>query len=280
MQVAASPTGALLTLLDDESGLHVFEWPSGKERPGFAAVPDPWPSFQCAAFLSGGRALATVSGRSVVKVWDVLSGKSRFDLPLAHESRDGLRWITALPGKDLVALPLETSVELVDLRSRSVRSFATSIGVSVTCLVWSPDGERIAAGGRDQRVELYDIHGRQIAVLAGLQGRLTALAFSPDGRTLVSGTETGEVLLWSAWTGQPLYHLRGHTGCVLDMAFTPDGTRLITAGATEDAKPWRDDWAWWGRQALVNGGREAQIRGEVFIWQAPQGTAVMGKAGP
>ncbi len=54
------------------------------------------------------------------------------------------------------------------------------------------------------------------------------------------------------------------------LASTPDGTRLITAGAAQGAKPWNNDRAWWQRHALVNGGREAQIRGEVFIWQAPR----------
>src|SRR5262249_36274114 len=60
----------------------------------------------------------------------------------------------------------------------------------------------------------------------------TALAFSPDGRTLAAGDYMGSVILWEVATGRPLKRLR-QNDIVLSVAFSPDG-RTLAAGTSED----------------------------------------------
>lgn len=65
--------------------------------------------------------------------------------------------------------------------------------------------------------------------LVGHSDRVVALAFSPDGSTLASGSFDRTVLLWDMHTREPAPPLR-HESIVHAMAFSPDGALLATAG--------------------------------------------------
>jgi len=61
---------------------------------------------------------------------------------------------------------------------------------------------------------------------------------SPDGKYLLSGTESGEIFLWDVATGEILHRLEGHTGPVGGIAFSPDGRFALTSGQDENAYYW------------------------------------------
>src|SRR5271166_868951 len=55
------------------------------------------------------------------------------------------------------------------------------------CVAFSPDGKELARGGADFLVRRWDVPAlREAAPLKGPQGRVRALAWSPDGQTLAS----------------------------------------------------------------------------------------------
>jgi WD40 repeat protein len=62
-----------------------------------------------------------------------------------------------------------------------------------------------------------------VRVLRGHKGRVCALAYAPDGRTLASGGNDRRVRLWDAATGSERLALQGHPACVYALAFSPDG---------------------------------------------------------
>jgi WD40 repeat protein len=81
------------------------------------------------------------------------------------------------------------------------------------------------------------------------------VAFSPDGKRLVStegtggrGGTVGVVKVWDAAGGQELLGLKGHRGDILGASFTPDGRRLVTVA--------------------VEGINTRSARAEVKVWDA------------
>jgi hypothetical protein len=75
-------------------------------------------------------------------------------------------------------------------------------------------------------------------VLAGHAGAVNTLAFSRDGRRLVTGSEDQTLKLWDAATGEEVFTLRGHQSIVLGVAFSPDGLRIASAGGDLTVRLW------------------------------------------
>jgi WD40 repeat protein len=112
----------------------------------------------------------------------------------------------------------------------------------VQSLVWSPDGQRLAAGGF-RAIRLWDVNsGQVVREIKGLSGRITALAFAPDGKSLIAGdgevASTGMVRLWKVPEGKPLASWAAHEDSILSIDVSRDGKLLATAGADRLAKIW------------------------------------------
>jgi WD40 repeat protein len=68
---------------------------------------------------------------------------------------------------------------------------------------------------------------------------VSALAFSPDGKTLaVAGYQDGRISVWEAGTGRLIHMLGRHEGEILSLAFAPDGKRLLAGDRNGQAWLW------------------------------------------
>ncbi|MGO9919624.1 MAG: protein kinase domain-containing protein [Isosphaeraceae bacterium] len=121
----------------------------------------------------------------------------------------------------------------------SGRMILTGHRIEVTSVAFSPDGKRLASGGFDGTVKVWDAAtGQEIRTLKGHIGQITSVAFTPDGQRLASAAIDGTVKVRNAATGQEIRTLKGHTRIVSILALSPDGKRFASATYDETVKVW------------------------------------------
>jgi WD40 repeat protein len=80
--------------------------------------------------------------------------------------------------------------------------------------------------------------GKELHCLTGHTQEVYAVAFSPDGRRALSGSQDRNVRLWDVETGKELRCFTGHTQEVWSVAFSPDGRRALSGSQDNTLRLW------------------------------------------
>src|SRR5262245_58909660 len=77
-----------------------------------------------------------------------------------------------------------------------------------------------------------------VGTLDGHTDPVYAIAWSPDGKTLVTGGFDNTVRLWDAATRKEIKKFEGHSNLVLSVAAAPEGKRILSGSLDKTAKVW------------------------------------------
>ncbi len=211
------------------------------------------------AFSRDGQRLLTGSYDATARLWNVATGElirtfagHDWWVWSAAFSPDERRIVTASHDGSAIVWTTDTG-EAVSVPFTGHRKDGSQTPVFVA--VFSPDGRRVASGGLDNRVLIWDpdelqpfdyaraIAGQKPAqqpfvALSGHKAAVHALAFSRDGKRLVSGSHDNTVVVWDAETCAMIKTLRGHDGWVQACGLTGDGRLAVSASHDGRVKFW------------------------------------------
>ncbi len=163
----------------------------------------------CLALSHDNRFLAAGSNDGMVRLWDVRTGVDLREF----RGHQGAVWSVAFsPQGDRILSGSEDKTVRV-WESATGREVGQLLGheSDINSLAVSPDGTRALSGsgnhiregdgsfgrGRDNTVRLWDLQtGRQVIRFLGHRGSVACVAFSPDGRSGLSGSHDGTLRLW------------------------------------------------------------------------------------
>lgn len=224
--LALTLDGKMLAVATTDGVIHLLDPSTGKTLRKLKGHTW-WVNGLC--FSPDGKLLYSGSWDKTVRRWDAATGK---ELRLGgDETLDQGRAALSPDGKLLATTGQDGQICLWEAASGRRLHTLRGHGPWVFGLGFSPDGKRLASGGRDMTVRLWDVvAGKELSVRpcergAADQGRINAVAWSPDGKYIAATDDSkGAVHIWDADTGRVVHELSQKGAAAL--AFSPDGKSL------------------------------------------------------
>ncbi|MBA4192249.1 MAG: hypothetical protein C0467_30130 [Planctomycetaceae bacterium] len=187
------------------------------------------------AYSGDGKHVLTTHGAGS-RLWDAATGNLVRESKAPAKSRFSA--VLAPDGKTILE---RTDVEFRVTEAESgklVSSFPVSKGMSYRSESVSPDGKLIAVT-QGHAPLLFDAStGKVLRKLDGTGVAPNAVAFSSDGKLVLTGGEDGTAALWDLARGARVLVLRGHTARITAVAISPDRERLLTGSFDDTCRVW------------------------------------------
>ena len=177
-------------------------------------------------FAPDGKSVATASYDKLIKLWDVESGK---EIRTLKDHIDAVYALAFTPdGKRLVSASADRGVKVWDVASGERLYTLSEPTDGLNTLAVDPAGQRVAAGGLDRTIRIWSLGQKSGILLNSLiahEDAILQLAWSPDGKYLVSSAADKELKLFKA-DDLTVVKTWPQPDWALSVAFAPDGKEL------------------------------------------------------
>jgi WD40 repeat protein len=194
------------------------------------------------AFSSDGQRILTGGADGVVLLWDI---EPHPELPILDGKNGGMFGVAFSPdGTHLATNVVNNVLQMWDVDSGKLLWSKKGNGFALWALAFSPNGEYLLSGNMDGVTTLWDAETGQEVRQFTSQGldEINALAFSPDGKTIVAGGISFEgydkfVPMWEVETGKELLRFPV-VDALFGMSYSKDGRYVFTGGGNGVSYLW------------------------------------------
>jgi mono/diheme cytochrome c family protein len=241
----------------------------------------PYPVAVTAVAFSPDNKKVVVSGHHELTVWDAVGGK--LEKRIHTRARRAMTMVFLPDGKLAVAGGRpgeEGDVRIYDLSggaARNVDGVAVLDGINdkgvmvkqlldaddeVLCLALSADGKKLASGGCDRMVHVWDLSGgyaniKELPPIENHADWVFGIAFTPDGTRLATASRDKTAKLWDIAAKESILTFPDHQNPVYAIAVKADGKIGYSAGEDNRLRSWRA--APEGKQIRVSAGHAKAI---------------------
>nr|XP_034980664.1 protein FAN isoform X2 [Zootoca vivipara] len=190
--------------------------------------------------------LYSASWDSTVKVWqcipaDLLGTKKRFELLAELEHDVSVNTINLNAAYTLLASGTkEGSISIWDVTTASILHQLPCHSGTVSDAAFSPDSRHLLSTGEDGYFKVTDVQTGMI--ISSMRSEEPQRCFKWDGNTVLSGSQSGELLVWDIVGGKIVERTAGHTGAVTCMWMNERCSSIITGGEDRQIMFWKQQY--------------------------------------
>ena len=247
LQIQSSRDGKMIASASEDDTIKLWDAATGKELRTLTGHTE---AVRSISLSPDGKTISSGSLDKTIKLWDTATGKELRTL----QSAAAINAVSFSPdGKTIASASEDKTITLWDAASgKKLRSLAGHKD-PVNAVRFSPDGKLIASGSGgddntnkgsntskgDSTIKLWDAAtGEELRTLEGHQEAINTVNFSPDGKTIASGSDDKTIKLWNVASGKELRTFKGHQGHVYSVRFSPDGKTIASGSTDKTVKLW------------------------------------------